>query len=130
MFYTFSACFILSIGADDAFVVVDHWKLSARLFQCLKNAFDDEEEDNNNDIETSSRCRMRDGGISIDEESWFIDRMTWTIQSPSSPSVVPPPQPATAFATLIFSKIEPLRLLEFSPLSVAYCFFDYDGSRV
>ncbi len=61
---------ILGIGADDAFVLVDHWKLSARLVPVPKKSrFDDEEEDNNNDIETSSRCRMRDGGISIDEES-------------------------------------------------------------
>ena len=116
---------ILGIGADDAFVLVDHWKLSARLVPVPKKSrFDDEEEDNNNDIETSSRCRMRDGGISIDEESWFIDRMTWTIQKSFFSICCTSATTTTAFATLIFSKIEPLRLFGiFAALSVAYCFF-------
>ena len=116
---------ILGIGADDAFLLVDHWKLSARLVPVPKKSrFDDEEEDNNNDIETSSRCRMRDRGISIDEESWFIDRMTWTIQKSFFSICCTSATTTTAFATLIFSKIEPLRLFGiFAALSVAYCFF-------
>ena len=67
---------------------------------------------------------MRDGGISIDEESWFIDRMTWTIQKSFFSICCTSATTTTAFATLIFSKIEPLRLFGiFAALSVAYCFF-------
>jgi len=113
---------ILGIGADDAFVLVDHWKLSAKLVPVPKKTHrDDDEED---DIETSSRCRRRNTSHSMDAEAWLIDRMSWTIQKSFFSICCTSATTTTAFATLIFSNIEPLRLFGiFAALSVAFCFF-------
>ena len=119
---------ILGIGADDAFVLVDHWKLSAKLVPVPKKTRrdddEDEDEDNDNEIEKSTRCRMRNTGYSIDAEAWLIDRMSWTIQKSFFSICCTSATTTTAFATLIFSNIEPLRLFGiFAALSVAFCFF-------
>ena len=67
---------------------------------------------------------MRNTGYSIDAEAWLIDRMSWTIQKSFFSICCTSATTTTAFATLIFSNIEPLRLFGiFAALSVAFCFF-------
>ena len=87
---------ILAVGADDAFVLVDHWKLSAKLIPVQDKDSTD---------------------------AWLIDRMTWTIQKSFFAISCTSATTTTAFATLIFSSIEPLRLFGiFAALSVIFCF--------